>query len=292
YVIILKSFIWGVYVVRKIAVFNDLSGLGKCSLTAAIPIISALGIHACPIPTAVLSNQTGYESYFIKDCTDCIDNFTREWQKLNISFDGILTGFLVNSGQVEKILRFLKAFRNENTILVVDPVMADNGETYDIFTDELRDRICELIPMADVITPNLTECCILSGSDYGSLNRTADDGDMFAAVFEICRNLIEKGVKNVIVTGVRRGESICNCICSKKKRALSKTRMFEGSFSGTGDIFACVVCGYLVKGLDIQSAVDKAADFISASIEDTIKDKISPNDGINFEKHLRMLVND
>lgn len=278
--------------VRKIAVFNDLSGLGKCSLTAAIPIISALGIHACPIPTAVLSNQTGYESYFIKDCTDCIDNFTREWQKLNISFDGILTGFLVNSGQVEKILRFLKAFRNENTILVVDPVMADNGETYDIFTDELRDRICELIPMADVITPNLTECCILSGTDYGSLNRIANDGDFFEAVFEMCRNLIEKGVKNVIVTGVRRGESICNCICSKKKRALSKTRMFEGSFSGTGDIFACVVCGYLVKGLDIQSAVDKAADFISASIEDTIKDKISPNDGINFEKHLRMLVND
>lgn len=278
--------------VRKIAVFNDLSGLGKCSLTAAIPIISALGIHACPIPTAVLSNQTGYESYFIKDCTDCIDNFTREWQKLNISFDGILTGFLVNSGQVEKILRFLKAFRNENTILVVDPVMADNGETYDIFTDELRDRICELIPMADVITPNLTECCILSGTDYGSLNRIANDGDFFEAVFEMCRNLIEKGVKNVIVTGVRRGESICNCICSKKKRALSKTRMFEGSFSGTGDIFACVICGYLVKGLDIQTAVEKAADFISASIEDTIKDKISPNDGINFEKHLRMLVND
>jgi pyridoxine kinase len=146
--------------------------------------------------------------------------------------------------------------------------------------------------MADVITPNLTECCILSGTDYGSLNRIANDGDFFEAVFEMCRNLIEKGVKNVVVTGVRRGESICNCICSKKKRTLSKTRMFEGSFSGTGDIFACVVCGYLVKGLDIQSAVDKAADFISASIEDTIKDKISPNDGINFEKHLRMLVND
>jgi len=278
--------------VRKIAVFNDLSGLGRCSLTAAIPIISALGIQACPIPTAVLSNQTGYESYFLKDCTKYIDNFTREWHKLNISFDGILTGFLASYTQVEKILRFLKVFRNENTLLVVDPVMADNGETYDIFTNELREKISELIPMADVITPNLTECCILSGTDYDSLNSIKDDEAFFIEVFDMCRKLTEKGVKNVIVTGIRRSGSIYNSIYTNEKKTLLKAKLFEGSFSGTGDIFACVICGCLVKGLDIETAVEKAAEFISASIEDTIKDGISPNDGVNFERFMKMLVNE
>ncbi len=279
-------------VVKKIAVFNDLSGLGKCSLTAAIPVISALGVQVCPIPTAILSNQTGYDSYYIDDYTDKIDFFTQEWKKLNLRFDGIYTGFLANSKQVEKILDFLEAFKNENTVVVVDTVMADNGKLYDIYTDELRDKILELIPLADVITPNLTECCILSGTDYSELNKIDDDTAFFESVNEMCKKLIEKGVKTVVVTGIRRADSIYNYICSDEKQTVTKARTFGGSFSGTGDIFASVICGCLVKGLDIDYAAEKAAKFISAAIEDTLKDNLSPNDGVNFEKFLKMLVND
>ena len=151
---------------KKAVLINDLSGLGKCSLTAAIPVLSVMGIQACPMPTAVLTSQTGFKSFYCNDCTDKLDYYTEEWKKLGFQPDGIYTGFLSSEKQVEKILNFINSFETENTLVLVDPVMGDGGRTYSLFTDTLACKMKKLVTAADVITPNLTECCILCDIDY------------------------------------------------------------------------------------------------------------------------------
>ena len=146
---------------KKIAVIQDLSGLGKCSLTAAIPVISVMGVQAVPLPTAVLSNQTGYPSYFCDNYTEHMEQIMDEWEKRGFSPDGIYTGFLADEEQADKILDFLRRFRKEKTVVLVDPVMGDNGGAYGIYTEGLRERMVQLVRSAQVITPNLTEALLL-----------------------------------------------------------------------------------------------------------------------------------
>ena len=151
---------------KKIAVINDLSGFGKCSLTAAISVIAAMGVQPCPLPTAILSAQTGYPSYFCDDYTDKMEEFRKEWKKMGVSFDGIYTGFMAGGRQIEKVFDFLDDFYTEDTFLLADPVMGDNGRRYDMFTPELLAMMKELVRRADIITPNLTELCLLTDTDY------------------------------------------------------------------------------------------------------------------------------
>ncbi len=146
---------------KKIAVIQDLSGLGKCSLTAAIPVISVMGVQAVPLPTAVLSNQTGYPSYYCDNYTEHMEQIMDEWEKRGFSPDGIYTGFLADEEQADKILDFLRRFRKEKTMVLVDPVMGDNGSAYGIYTEGLRERMLQLVRSAQVITPNLTEALLL-----------------------------------------------------------------------------------------------------------------------------------
>ena len=146
---------------KKIAVIQDLSGLGKCSLTAAIPVISVMGVQAVPLPTAVLSNQTGYPSYYCDDYTEHMGQIMDEWEKRGFSPDGIYTGFLADEEQADKILDFLRRFRKEKTMVLVDPVMGDNGSAYGIYTEGLRERMIQLVRSAQVITPNLPEALLL-----------------------------------------------------------------------------------------------------------------------------------
>ena len=146
---------------KKIAVIQDLSGLGKCSLTAAIPVISVMGVQAVPLPTAVLSNQTGYPSYYCDNYTEHMEQIMDEWEKRGFSPDGIYTGFLADEEQADKILDFLRRFRKEKTVVLVDPVMGDNGGAYGIYTEGLRERMVQLVRSAQVITPNLTEALLL-----------------------------------------------------------------------------------------------------------------------------------
>ena len=146
---------------KKIAVLNDLSGLGKCSLTAAIPVISVMGIQACPLPTAVLSCQTGFPSYFCDDYTDRMDKFMDEWKNLDFHPDGIYTGFLADAAQADKVVSFIEQFGGENVKILVDPVMGDDGEEYPIYTEALCEKMRFLVKRAAVITPNLTEALLL-----------------------------------------------------------------------------------------------------------------------------------
>ena len=146
---------------KKIAVLNDLSGLGKCSLTAAIPVISVMGIQACPLPTAVLSCQTGFPSYFCDDYTDRMDKFMDEWKNLDFQPDGIYTGFLADAAQADKVVSFIEQFGGENVKILVDPVMGDDGEEYPIYTEALCEKMRFLVKRAAMITPNLTEALLL-----------------------------------------------------------------------------------------------------------------------------------
>ena len=165
---------------KKIAVINDLSGFGKCSLTAAIPIISVLKAQCCPITTAVLSNQTGYDDYFCKDLTDELPAVIDKIKKLNPTFDGILTGFISNPKQGKIIADFIDYFKKDGTLVVVDPVMADDGAVYDCYTDECVSAIKSIAKKADIITPNLTELCILCDDDFNVVNSLTDNNKLTA----------------------------------------------------------------------------------------------------------------
>ena len=159
---------------KKIAVINDLSGLGRCSLTAAISVLSAMGVQPCPLPTAILSSQTEYPSYYCYDFTDKMEYFRQEWQKLGTTFSGIYTGYTASVEQIRQIFRFLDTFQTEDTFLLVDPVMGDDGVTYDMYTPELLDGMKRLVNRADVITPNLTEFCLLTDTNYSDFQKKTD----------------------------------------------------------------------------------------------------------------------
>ena len=151
---------------KKIAVINDLSGFGRCSIAVALPLISHLGIQCCPLPTAIFSDHTGFESFYVKDFTDSMAPYMAEWKKLDLEFEGILTGFLGSARQIELVEQFLKEFTTQRTTVIVDPVMGDYGKLYATYTQELCQGIGRLVQYADILTPNVTEACILTGTPY------------------------------------------------------------------------------------------------------------------------------
>jgi Pyridoxal/pyridoxine/pyridoxamine kinase len=278
---------------KKVAAINDLSGAGRCSLTVAIPILSTLQVQVYPLPTAVLSNQTGYPDFYIDDCTDKMDKFTYQWQRLGINFDGIYTGFLASEKQVDKIENFLRVFKKKDTLLLVDPVMGDDGEVYPNFGYKLCNKIRKLALEADIITPNLTECCILTGSNYKELMAYKDSSFFLDKIAEVGKKLMLGNVKQVVITGIqcKDGENdvLVNVILDGNTVAFVKSPVTGGSYSGTGDILASIICGSVVNGKGVAESVEVAAEFIHIAIKDTFKEKTDRNDGINFEKYLGML---
>lgn len=275
---------------QKIAVINDMSGLGRCSLTAAIPVLSVLGLECCPLPTAVLSNQTGYDSFFCADFTDRMDAYIAEWRKLGVQFDGVLTGYLASAAQADKILAFLNEFKTAKTLYVCDPVMADDGRIYDTYDEVLCGKIAMLAKQADVITPNLTELCILAGVSYETLTAESGSADYIQKIAETASTLLCGSVRTAVVTGIRIQDEICNLIVSQDGFSSVRSKRFGGSYSGTGDLFASVLTGELVRGGTAQNAVEKAVRFLEASIAETHALGTNRNDGVNFQNHLELLL--
>lgn len=281
---------------KKIAVINDLSGFGRCSLTAAIPTISVMGIQPCPLPTAVLSAQTGFPSYYCDDYTEKMEHFRQEWEKMGVRFDGIYTGFVASETQIRRIFRFLDTFYGESTFLLVDPVMGDEGRVYKLFTPELLRRMKELALRADVVTPNLTELCLLTGADYGELGRMKGDKEITEAAGELAEKLMESGPDTVVVTGIRfedaqSGERmIGNLAVDQSGRRLSAFPYIGGSFSGTGDLFASIIAGGIARGDDIFRTMDLAGEFVERAMKDSAAEGVERNQGTNFEKYLGMLL--
>ncbi|MBQ9991159.1 MAG: pyridoxamine kinase [Lachnospiraceae bacterium] len=281
---------------KKIALINDLSGFGKCSLTAAIPVISVMGIQACPLPTAILTAQTGFPEYFCDDYTDKMDEFTGQWKKMGISFDGIYSGYLAGVKQVEKVLFFLEQFKGKDTLYLADPVMGDGGRPYNFFTPDFLREIKKLTVEADVITPNLTEACLLTGEDYGRLTAHSRWEDYPKRIQEIAEGLMVKAKtkQRVIVTGIVRyqGEQamVGNLAVSDQESFYLETPYTGKSFSGTGDLFASVICGSLVKGLAMEEALEKAVSFLQEAIAEASRENTPAPHGVHFEYYLSQLM--
>lgn len=282
---------------KKIAVIQDLSGLGKCSLTAAIPVISVMGVQAVPLPTAVLSNQTGYPSYYCDDYTEHMEQIMTEWEKRKFSPDGIYTGFLADEEQADKILDFFQRFRTENTMVLVDPVMGDNGRAYGIYTEGLREKMLQLVGNAHVITPNLTEALLLLYGKEGMEKRYAsllelDGRKRLEQIGKIGEQLKkEYGLQAAVITGLESQAELCvhqmgNLVVENGHSSWCFAPKIGGSYSGTGDLFASVLSAGLVKEMSMMSCVELAVNFLSKAIAQTVQEGTDRNDGVCFEAYL------
>ena len=282
---------------KKIAVIQDLSGLGKCSLTAAIPVISVMGVQAVPLPTAVLSNQTGYPSYYCDDYTEHMEQIMTEWEKRKFSPDGIYTGFLADEEQADKILDFFQRFRTENTMVLVDPVMGDNGRAYGIYTEGLREKMLQLVGNAHVITPNLTEALLLLYGKEGMEKRYAsllelDGRKRLEQIGKIGEQLKkEYGLQAAVITVVESQAELCvhqmgNLVVENGHSSWCFAPKIGGSYSGTGDLFASVLSAGLVKEMSMMSCVELAVNFLSKAIAQTVQEGTDRNDGVCFEAYL------
>ena len=277
--------------IKKAAVINDLSGFGKCSLTATIAVLSVMGVQPCPMPTAVLTNQTGYKNHYCIDLTDELSHYKEIWSLNNESFDGIYSGYIADKRQVDIIFDFINTFRKSNTVVLVDPVMGDNGRLYSAYNDESCKKICGLARSADIITPNLTELCILTDTDFDKLNSHCASDDFLDRISEVAKSAISHSEQKIVVTGISKDNYLYNGVFSKQDCDFIKAECHGGSFSGTGDIFASIVFASVVNGENLVSSVKKAISFIEKATADTAKEPYDRNDGINFEKFLYQLHN-
>ena len=188
---------------KRIALINDITGFGRCSVTAQLPLISAMRVQACPLPTAILSVHTGFPNHYLDDYTDRMRPYMENWAANALEFDAILTGFLGSERQIEVVLECIARFKQRTTQLVVDPVMGDNGSLYSSYTPALCAKMRQLLPQADVVTPNLTEACQLLGADYPTGGLVTEDelARMAAAIASM-------GPRTVIITGLHAGENV------------------------------------------------------------------------------------
>lgn len=272
---------------KKIAVINDMSGFGRCSLTVSLPIISYLGIQCCPLPTSILSNHMGYGEYFFDDYTDRMEEYIAKWKKLGLKFEGITSGFLGSVAQIEMVIRFIEEFRSGRTQVIVDPVMGDNGRIYATYTEEMCREIKKLTEYADIITPNLTECCRLTDTPYRETGWKEEE------LYGMVEKLMERGPEKVVVTGILQGEFIASYVAEKgKKPKMIQVHKAGTERSGTGDVFASIIAADAVNGINFEESVKKASDFVRQGILKSVELDIPSTDGVCFEEILYTLKRD
>lgn len=268
---------------KKIAVINDLSGFGRCSIAVALPLISHLGVQCCPLPTAIFSDHTGFESFYVKDFTDSMAPYMAEWKKLGLEFEGILTGFLGSAQQIQLVEQFLRDFTTQRTKVIVDPVMGDYGRLYATYTPELCEGIGRLVKYADILTPNVTEACILTGTPY-------QEHFSEAALLALAEKLCDLGPDQVVITGVDRGSYVENyCYERNAGPSVQRTLRIAPQRSGTGDVFASIVAAGAVRGIPFSKSVRTAAGFIRACLKRSSQLDIPTTDGVCFEEVIRQL---
>ena len=269
---------------KRCAVINDLSGIGRCSLTVSMPILSVMGVQCCPLPTAFLSTHTAFPLFTIKDLTDQMEPVMEVWQKLAFSFDGISVGFLSSEKQVEIVLDVIRRFRTRDTAVIIDPVMGDDGKPYVTCTKELQKKIRRLVPCADILTPNLTEACLLTENPWhaGRWSRKELDTLMQA--------LLDEGAGKVVITGIPFPGAIGN-LCGERGESsvMLRNKISGHSRPGTGDVFSSIVTADAVLGNDFTLSVRKASRFIRRCIRRTEEEQIPQNEGVCFEEFLKSL---
>jgi pyridoxine kinase len=273
----------------RVAAIHDLSGFGRCSLTVAIPILSAMGVQCCPLPTAFLSTHTGgFTDFTFLDMTEEMPKVAAHWKALDLRFDAIYSGFLGSGRQIGVVEEFLRSFRTKRTVVVIDPVMGDHGKAYQTYTPAMCAGMIHLAEQADVITPNLTEAAFLLGRPYAAL-RT--DGESLRDVTE---ELSLNGRRSVVLTGVSLQPGRTGALCFDAATGWTEavqTAFVAHEFHGTGDVFASVLTGALVHGASLADAARRAAEFVRACAERTAAEALPIREGVDFEPLLGLLMN-
>ena len=265
---------------KKIAVINDFCGFGRCSISVSLPIISAMKIQCCPLPTSIFSNHTGYESYYRTDYTEHMNAYMDEWEKLDLHFNGILTGYLASPEQIDIVKHFIGRFKRNGTVTVVDPVMGDDGRLYPAYSPILAERMRSLVSYADILTPNLTEACILTDTEYREDMREEE-------LFALCKRLTKLGPKRIVISGLECDGDLENYVYEEgKEPSLIREHKVGPCRAGTGDVFSSMIAADAVNGKSLVEAVTHASAFIAKVLRRTVELDIPKADGICFEEFL------
>ena len=270
---------------KKIAMINDIAGYGRCSATESIPIISAMKVQVCPVPTSLFSNHTGFPVHFMHDCTPYLRDYLAKWKELGFRFDGIYCGFLGSAEQIGIVQEFLAGWPDVPFIL--DPVMGDHGKAYRTVTPEHCEGLKFLLSRAAIITPNITEACLLTDTPYRESGWKRDELCLLA------RQLHAMGPDKVVITGLRENEDYINFISERTDwltTEVNRTHSAGHSWHGTGDIFASIIAADAVNGVPFGESVEKAASFVRTCISASIRLGIPEQEGVCFENFLALLA--
>lgn len=274
----------------KVAAVQDLSGLGRCSLSVVLPVLSVMGAQCCPLPTAVLSAHTAFpapEAAAFQGLTGAMEQTLRHWEALHTSFDAIYSGFLGSPQQIGVLRRLIQRFRRKETLVLIDPVMGDHGRVYRTYTPEMCEQMIQLAAEADLITPNLTEAALLLGEPFDHIP------DSQAGIETWLRRLSLDGKRSVVITGVSLAPKALGAGCldaRSGKIRFAMARQEPGQFFGTGDLFAAVLLGSLLRGETLSESTARAVDFIQKSVARTLAAGTPMLEGVQFEPLLRELL--
>lgn len=272
---------------KRIISIQDISCIGKCSLTVAIPIISAMGIETSIVPTAVLSTHTQFSGFTFRDLTDDMEPIKEHWIKEGFKFDAIYTGYLGSNRQIDIVGDYFDTFANEKTIKIMDPAMADNGKLYTGFDEAFARNMGRLCGKADIILPNISEACLMLGIEYPGEDANED------IIKDILVRLSSLGAKINVITGTTLSDGLFGFIgynAETKEFFKYGTNKVAHTSHGTGDVFASAFTGALMNDFDIFNSLKIAADYTCACIKNTYEDPDSVNYAVNFEPEIPLLL--
>ncbi len=271
---------------KRILTIQDISCLGKCSVTIALPVLSAMGVETVILPTAVLSTHTMFKGFTVKDLSDQITPITAHWKRENIKFDAIYTGYLGSAEEIELAENIFRDFRQPDTLIFVDPVMADNGKLYPAFDMAYAKQNAGLCAAADVIVPNITEACFMTDTEY----RENYDENYITGLL---KKLAGLGAKISILTGVSLSNGKTGAMGYNTETGeyfAYQNDLIPAKYHGTGDLFSSVCVGAILRGRDLRSAIKLAADYTAETIRVTLKNPSQPWYGVDFETTLPALI--
>lgn len=273
--------------IKRVLAIHDLCSFGRCSLTAAVPVLSAMGHQVCPFPTALYSNNLTYGKFVNRDLTDLMASYREQWKALGLSFDAVYSGFLAGPDQVAQVIAAIDQFAGEDRIAVVDPAMGDDGKLYPVFDDSMVEAMKKLVAHATLITPNYTEACLLTDTPWKEEAPTEDELEA------LCDKLLALGPKQVVITSVPCDEEHLKIVSSEPNQLFPEAyevKRLPFATCGTGDVFTSTLLGYVLNGRDLNRCVQEAADYVSYVIDTTIKAGTDPKEGVVLEGCLWKLL--
>ena len=284
--------------VPRLAMINDIAGFGRCSTTVSLPVISVMKVQVCPVPTSVLSNHLGFPLCHFDDYTSHMRDYIKVWNELGLTFDGLYCGFLGNEEQIDIVREFVEMFRPP--LFLLDPVMGDHGKSYSSITETHVQKMKELLPLADIITPNITEACLLTGTPWKDGGWTMQElSGLCERLADICQQeSVSSGEASVgtvsgasiVITGIRQGDSLVNFLWDDGVYTTVASPIAGASRPGTGDIFASILAADAVRGETLLTSVQKAANFVGLCIAGSEKAGTPVQEGVVFEKYLAALL--